>query len=494
MSDLKSTSGLVKITSARNASGIVRYNMKTTKTEGKWKQQDKPVHQKDLVGFYGTASHPGLSLNRQGNLFALQTNNNARMANLYNGNTKHRMMYDNLPNRLSTCHTIVQSFDYDANPNLRPKQVHRMGEQLLVGVKKYLKSRYNYNLDAGMISTHIDDNKDIVRHGQEHQKHLHNHIVIMSYNDSGQSISPYLRIPDLYCFKQINDRIASENGLKDYYFKKLEREIKPNSSFSKSRAKKTKTSSNLQKAVQRFSKANNQAFDIYPSFKKYTKALKLRNQQLNIAYGYKKRDKKDTRTHQKRRQFTMDDFHSKQNKQRWYNINNLRLLAWKNKHDEKCERLIKEFNLNKLGKKALPYKDYLETMRYGLKKLPKANHLDSKKQRKHYQVSLKIHKYPKSSNKSKRINDFTKYLRQIDFNNRWKKSNHNPYNPKTGTLDDDFIVNGFGNLANMQQNQVANKDTNASNNGQQVSLNHEHASNAQKKAQLHQHRGHGLRR
>lgn len=466
---MSSTAGLVKTTLDYKASGVVKYNMKESKTKGQWQDQDQQLSQKDLIDFYGTVDHPDMTLHQQGNLLINQANNNARMSDAYSTSQHHLLYGDNA--KKSICHTVVQSFDYKDNPNLTPKQVHTMGIEMIHGIHNYLWQRYHYNLDSGMISTHIDRNKTgfSQKDQMNHTKHLHNHIVIPSYNQQGQSISPYLRKQDIYAFQRINDEVCVANGLKDYHFLKLNRQIQPSSSFTKFRNNKqymihlkaklhkenqkisvdrrkhksrdklyTSSKSYLQKSILRFNKANNYAFDMQP--KNYHKAVILRNRYLGKHYGMQVRYHHDSHTHKVIPQFTMADFKStksnnhnnKGSHSRWYDFYCLRVLAWKSKKEERCERMAKQFDFSQVDRKPVSYDQYQQIINNAIKRLPPLSHLNSDQKRKANMIVLKLPKQPKKLSKTNSqmspkelsIKDFDRYLKQSQFQSKLLRNPH----------------------------------------------------------------------
>lgn len=409
-----STSGLIKLTSDRNVEAIVKYNTKPIKTMGKWKNQDNVLHQSDLVSFCGDYQHRGLPLTEQGNIFIQQVNRNASLSNLHR---KRKFSLGTWPRSVSLCRTVIQSFDYRANPNLTPVQVHHMGIQMMTGLQKYFNSQYNYKLNGGLVSTHIDDDHEQFVRGKIHHTHLHNHIVIPSYNSYGQSISNYLRKTNLYDFQHLNDEITTINNLHDYHFWKLEKQIVPNSSFTRDRA--THHHSHLQTAIITFTKANNHAFDKYPN--DFQKARQTRNHELTFKYQYHTRTKKDSKTGEPRQQFTMQQFLSpKTHQYTWYNLRNLRILVWKNKKQEECERFIKQLNFSKTRMTAVSYGEYKHTITAITKQLPPLETLTSDEARKNHQFTIDVPESQSNSNQNQ-SGTWQSYLRELQADKTWKQ-------------------------------------------------------------------------
>lgn len=419
------TSDLIKITSARNVPAIVKYNTKSTKTIGHWQHQQENLKRNNLVSYTGYFNQPTLSLHQQGLIFSHQAMQNAILSNL----NRHRLTsYTSIPKNYSLCHTIVQSFDYHANPDLTPHKVHRMGLQMMVGLKSYFKTKYDYTLDGGLVSTHIDDDHPKLIRGKIHHTHLHNHIIILSYNNQGKSISPYIRKADVYSFHHINDNICMHNNLKDYYFLKLQKEINPSSSFTQHRPVHSK--SHLQHAIDIFTKCNNIAYDYYPT--NFKKAHQLRNHELTFSYQFRTRSKKDTKTHRMHTQFTLKGMVSRNQKIQWYNLTNLRLLLWRNKKEERCERLIKQINISQISNIPITYQQFQTDLQATIQHIPPIEQINSKDMRKRYNVPAQVPKNQKQSRHyHKEHETANSYIKYLIFNSKWssiKQTGKNDYN------------------------------------------------------------------
>lgn len=434
------TASLVKITSAHNVSGIVKYNTKEQKTIGHWRNQPTKLQQTDLVSFEGMYKHPSLSLHQQGLMFARQAKDNAVLSNIYKP-YGHKISSSRIPKNYSLCHTVVQSFDYKANPNLTPKKVHRMGIQMLAGIKSYLDTNYNYKLNGGLVSTHIDDDKPQIIRGKIHHTHLHNHIIILSYNNQGKSISPYIRKTDLYSFKHINDNVGVINNLKDYYFLKLKRQIQPNSTFTKQR--KTRHRSHLQEAVYAFTECNNKSYDKYPN--DYRKAKMLRNNSLQYTFQFRTRIRKDSKTGKPHQQFTMRGFINKNNKIMWFNLTNLRLLRWRNKKEERCERIIKQLQINQVRNIPITYNEFEADLRTNIQHIPPIEQLSNNQSRKQFQRQVQI---PKQQQQVEPYHEQASTL--ADFFNKLSTTKRWSQIKQTG--NDNYQINHVYNILNKNNN------------------------------------------
>lgn len=343
---------------------------------------------------------PGLSIHQKAQLLITQARHNLDLyQRLYPKGTVARHA------DWTSCHTIIQSFDFGANPKLNPATAHAMGNSLFTQIQHYLSNKYGYKLDNGLISTHIDRGYLTKNHNPRakvisRQPHLHSHIVIPNYNSAGQSISPYMRKNDLYQYQLLNDNIIRQNGLKDYYFLKLERQIRPFSSYTlnpTTRQIQRRNPSNLQRGWRAFKTANDFAWDhskfTVKSFnnENFHKIRKTRDHYLSASYGYKVKKVDDVQTKLPKHIFTMDTFTASQAlKTQWCNLRDLRILRWQNKDDVLAERLAWQLKLPpKLRKTPLTYTDYKRTVDYAAyHRIPDVTKIRGSKKRSKYRINL----------------------------------------------------------------------------------------------------------
>jgi Relaxase/Mobilisation nuclease domain. len=208
---MKSAS-VVKITSGASARNLVDYNQQESKVTGQWRKQDGEYQPTELLKYVGDQSKPYLSLDEQGQYFVANAKGNLDLSRKIGQAAKIKS---------SEVHTIIQSFDYQINPELTPGEANQMGIEYFAAIQDYLKDKYNYELDLGMVSTHIDRSEikmSATNLGKVNYPHLHNHIVIPSYNAQGVNIAPYLRKENIYAFKDLNDKIVDNHNLKDLSF------------------------------------------------------------------------------------------------------------------------------------------------------------------------------------------------------------------------------------------------------------------------------------
>lgn len=354
------SAAVVKVSGAKSVSSLTHYNEQEYKTSGIWKNDDHIYSQEELISFYGSSDTPQKNLKQQTSTFIKNTRIGLKVYQLLNKShavSKHK------------AYTIIQSFDYQANPDLRPEEVHALGEQYLRKICKYMMDNYNYLITDGMISTHIDRSsvqtkrKPVVKNQQVLNvqdvvvPHLHNHIIIPAFNSKGEPISKYLRKEDIYALQTLNDDLCVENNLNDYYFSKLHQSIDPQSSFS--RKKDTLTKSNLQKAYVRFTKANKRAWMGRGKFKQ---SLKKRNELLLKEYRLSFRYVKDPKNNRLKKQFTMIDFVNDKHQQMWYNVKNLKLLYWENEPESIVEQIIQHLDFSGTNDIYMNNRQYHELM------------------------------------------------------------------------------------------------------------------------------------
>lgn len=387
---MSKTAGIIKATTAHDIASRVHYNLQAYKTEGSWLNDTYNYHQSDLISFHGNCKQEGLSIRHEGNKLINDTRYNIKLAM----HMRARRYWDP---RWSQCHTIVQSFDYKANPQLSPKDAHAMGNQLYQDILRYMKARYGYIVDDGMVSTHLDDNSSKQNPFTRRwvQPHLHNHIIIPSYNAYGLSISPYMRDYDLYQIKGFNDTIMAspEYGLNDYYFNKLHRLAKPYSSYKLS----DRPRSNPELAWQAFKVANDYAWDKdnpmddeghipLPAFKK---TRHDRDQYLTKHFQFQPKISHDQKTGQPRRVYTMGILSlSKNGARQWQGMRSLRILQWLDRKEMKSERLYWQLDFTGMSNKIMTFKTYEKTMQIVTQKLPSLNKIATSKARQNNRISL----------------------------------------------------------------------------------------------------------
>jgi hypothetical protein len=348
---MKSAS-VVKITSGASARNLVDYNQQESKVTGQWRKQDGEYQPTELLKYVGDQSKPYLSLDEQGQYFVANAKGNLDLSRKIGQAAKIKS---------SEVHTIIQSFDYQINPELTPGEANQMGIEYFAAIQDYLKDKYNYELDLGMVSTHIDRSEikmSATNLGKVNYPHLHNHIVIPSYNAQGVNIAPYLRKENIYAFKDLNDKIVDNHNLKDYRFAKLQHELYPVT--TQTITKNTESSSHLQKAYQRFSEVNEIAWSSNPG--SYLKALEQRDSLLKENYGYQSKLQIDTKTRKSQTRFTMKDFRDKSGKQKWYSISNLRCLNWSTKEQADAEQMLNQVDFKGAENQTPSYQEYKTTM------------------------------------------------------------------------------------------------------------------------------------
>lgn len=354
------TAGLIRLTpSDKSAVSRVNYNLKIKKTTGRWPNDPAYYHQNDLVSFHGLGSL-AKTVPSGAHSFLMTTRNGFRTHGLLSYQLK-----------VSQCRTIVQSFDYQANPHLRPVTAHAMANVLYERIDRYLRTRYGYRLDAGMVSTHIDDDKvkpnpNPVSKERVIYPHLHSHILLPAYNTTGQPIYPYLRKADLYQFQQMNDDIVTSFGLRDYYFQKARRLIHPMSAYTLNGVHR-QTASDLEKAQQAFEEANQYAwpasrvFNVSPA--RFRKIRHKRNSYLRVKFNFRTKTTHDVQTDRKEKKFTLDVFSRNALLQTpWYALNNLRLLRWRDYKEARSERLLRCFDFSVVQSRATSFHVYQRTI------------------------------------------------------------------------------------------------------------------------------------
>lgn len=387
---LPKTAGLIKVIGGRSIASRVNYNRQVYKTEGSWLNDNYDYNQSELISFCDNSALPGLSLQQQGNKLI-----NDGLYNIRSAMDQRPYSYWN--KSWSQCYTIVQSFDYVANPQLSPKNAHAMGVHLYNDIKLYMKARYGYAIDDGMISTHLDDNKP---HKNKHtglrvHPHLHNHIIIPSYNGYGRSASPYLREYDLYQFKGFNDSILAspQYNLNNYYFAKLQRLGKAYQTYKLT----DKPRRNPERGWLAFKVANDYAWDKNKPMDSngritehaFKETVHSRNQYLSSHFQFEMKLVPDIKTGKPRRTYTMGIFPLDSHKNRpWLSMRSLRILQWLDRKEMKAERLYWQLDFKGTTDKIMSFQTYEKAMRLATQKLPSLNRINSPQARQQSHISL----------------------------------------------------------------------------------------------------------
>lgn len=197
---------------------MVDYNLQEKKTSQHWLRSATTYTQRDLVNFMGLSNQPQLPLAQQGEQFKRYL-----AIGYFRYNPDHKTNSPTVAFK-----TIIQSFDLSANPNLEPAEAHQMGIELFQQFRQYLHQQYNYDLNTGLVSTHIDrDHPKNGYDGRQLQPHLHNHILLPTFNSHGQHLTPLLKQPELEQLKSFADGLVYRHGLNDYYFDKFNHLVNP---------------------------------------------------------------------------------------------------------------------------------------------------------------------------------------------------------------------------------------------------------------------------
>ncbi|TPR49215.1 hypothetical protein DY037_05395 [Apilactobacillus micheneri] len=327
------SAGYIRVNAVHSGDFVSMYNSQDKKISGKWQNQDIDYHSDDLLTFHGQSLYDYDSVEKQVNAFQQEVKTNLKIKRLkINSNTKRGNHFRDK----NDCLTIMQSFDIDANPDLTPKEAHQMGNQLFNACRKYFKNNYNYDLNSGFVSTHIDRGqfKRQKRNGQMQvlKPHLHSHIVIPTNNSQGKSISPYMKKSNILELRDMSDQIVLKHGLKDFYLQKLANRLRPNPQLLD--RKNVNNKSDIDIAIARFTAANRKIKykDVLHDFKG---TKEKRDALLKKDYGYQAKTvytldnnngKNPINAHTV---FTMKDFSTKKNHEAcFYDVRDIGALAW----------------------------------------------------------------------------------------------------------------------------------------------------------------------
>lgn len=323
------TAGAVIFSGGGSIASIAQYNQQQKKINGQW-IDGNTYEAEDLFGIVGKNTAPQLPLTKQLEMFTQNVHNNAMVHEIKLSETEKNYGSRNgtAPNLVIT---MIQSFDFNANPELRPPEAHQMAEELFNTVGEYAQSNHlPFNFDSALISTHIDKSK--IEQGYKKNKdgilrinepHLHSHIVIPAFDYQGDPFYNFLRPQQKYDIRALNDEILAKHNLYDYHFNKLLEQIDPVIISSKIKQ------DNLNLAKQRLYQVN---ISLKPELvaQAFEKTKKLRDSELEQRFGFTKKMVQKTPP---QFLFTMDDFEEdpdkkKKEKKPWYNTKQLKTLTW----------------------------------------------------------------------------------------------------------------------------------------------------------------------
>ncbi|TPR14968.1 hypothetical protein DY052_05960 [Apilactobacillus timberlakei] len=372
------SAGYVNVKAVKNGSDVTDYNLQEEKISGKWINQNEKYVNQQLLTFYGSNQYKFDDLEQQGESFKreIKSNRTIKSFKMVFAASKNKHVNYSMKNNTNDAYTIIQSFDFNANPQLTPKEAHTMGSELYDGYKKYLKNNFNYDLSSGFIATHIDrDSIKAVTYNNKNKvlnAHLHNHIVIPAINSKGDSISNYLSRSNIMDLREINDRLVMKHNLNDFYLKKLSYELQPNQKLLEDKPH-SPYNKDLKNAVERFHQANNQ-FNFKEISHDFDKTKKKRDAFLKEKYGYQTKQIKSSSNvaspylkPQVRNVFTMNDFKLNKDKTpRYYNQSNLRTLSWNEQSQALAYKDLRSIKFDDVDLALQSPKDYQKTLQHSL--------------------------------------------------------------------------------------------------------------------------------
>ncbi|TPR16728.1 relaxase family protein [Apilactobacillus timberlakei] len=367
------SASIVKVSSSTSSVFITNYNKREKKINGTWLMQPDEYSRDDLLSFHGESAYDFDDLDLQAQNFEKEIINNFKIKEIkvFENNGKGNYLRNN-----NDTYTVIQSFSLTSNPGLTPREAHIMGNELFKGMQKYYKQNFNYNLESGFVSTHIDrdgykkQNNDGKKHNSKKvlEPHLHNHIVVPAINHNGHSLTYLLSKSNVKDIRSMNDQIAMNHSLNDYYLLKLENNIKPQNKIIR---RKKDNMTDIDIAALRFEDANNR-FSYSEILNDFDKCKNERDKYLKDQYGYIEKEEPSFQFPKhysnelkvgKTTKFTMKDFSLDSNNElTYYNEINLGGLIWNNKSQALNYKNIKALELQNVNTILQSPKEYQQTL------------------------------------------------------------------------------------------------------------------------------------